>query len=123
MGMPAWIASCPVSQSRSTDTRAPTYGSFWALGSGRSMKIEDISDDVLSLVVLGKINAEFEFLAFKLILVRLRTRVATNFSAVSFKESVAELRAFFEKHDRLPSAMRDLDRIQAKGAEHDRRNV
>jgi len=60
-------------------------------------------------IVTGKNEFEFECLAVKILLGRLRAQVTND--PMSVQSSATELYSFFEKNQKLPSAQRDLAKI------------
>jgi hypothetical protein len=79
------------------------------------MKAGDIPDKVWAEVVLGNLDAKFELLALKFLLSRLRGQVRMDRSVSTIHESVEELKRFFSRHDNIPKASRDLEKIFQKG--------
>ncbi len=75
------------------------------------MGISEISDDVWTDVLLGKVNFEFECLAVKILLARLRIRLNTDTSPAAVQQCTAELKALFIKLEYLPSVKNDLGKM------------
>lgn len=62
-------------------------------------------------LVTGEIDCNFEFLAVKLLLFRLRLNVKNNPNEDVIKKSTEELHNFFVKKQRIPLTQRDLKKI------------
>lgn len=82
------------------------------------MEIPNISNDVLAAVVQGKINCEFDFLALKILLLRLRLKVSQDPSPTTLQACIAELKALFVKFAKIPVLHNDLAKIQQMGDYH-----
>lgn len=73
--------------------------------------MEDLSDKVLIDILTGTINIDFDFLAFKIMLTRLRQKVKIDPRLATIQECVNELQSFFTKYGSLPRMQRDIDKI------------
>ena len=79
------------------------------------MDIEKIPVHIWGDVISGKIECEFEFLALKILLMRLKLAVKNDPSPSSLKKSVDELKNLFIKTQKIPVSKNDLQKIFAKG--------
>jgi hypothetical protein len=73
--------------------------------------LESVSEKVLSDLVLGNINIDFDFLALKIMLSRLRQRVKMEPSPTTIQGCVNELQSFFVKFGHLPKTQQDMEKI------------
>jgi hypothetical protein len=73
------------------------------------MVLPPVNHKIWGDIVTGKANFEFECLAVKILLGRLRAQVTND--PMSVQSSATELYNFFEKNQKLPSAQRDLEKI------------
>lgn len=75
------------------------------------MEIPPITDDRWKELVLGNIDFEFEFLAIKILIFRIRLNIKKNNSHETIIKSARELRNLFLKTIKLPIAQNDLKKI------------
>lgn len=75
------------------------------------MDVTRITDEVCKDIILGRINQEFEFLALKILLSRLRLKSQQDPSPSALQQSVAELKGLFVKFGNMPSMQRDFEKI------------
>ena len=73
--------------------------------------MESVPEKVLNDLVLGNINVEFDFLALKIMLARLRQRVKMEPGLTTIQGCVTELQDFFVKFGHLPKTQHDLEKI------------
>ena len=79
------------------------------------MEIERIPKQIWIDTITGKINCEFEFLALKIVLARLRLDVMRNQSAEAYGKYADELKNLFIRSQKIPSAQNDLKKIISRG--------
>lgn len=79
------------------------------------MEITNIPIKVWTDLLTGKINHEFEFLAMKILLARLRSTLNHDSSPAAVQKCIGELKAMFIKFGHLPVAQRDLAKILEDG--------
>ena len=79
------------------------------------MEISNVPVKVWTDLLTGKINGEFEFLAFKILLARLRLTVSRESDSIVTQKGVKELKELFIKFGHLPAAQRDLAKILEDG--------
>ena len=75
------------------------------------MKPSNLSDQTLKDLILKELDAEFEFLAFKILLSRLRLKAMYDATPNAINNSIAELRKLFARFENLPTLQRDLEKI------------
>lgn len=80
------------------------------------MQVSDISDKVWTDIVLGKMDCDFEFLALKFLLVRLRIKVRYNPTDYTIQSCVDELKNGFKMYEHIPVTHQDLEKIKRIGA-------
>jgi hypothetical protein len=73
------------------------------------MNIDQISESAWASVIQGTRNVQFEFLGLQLLLVNLRQRLRAK--EISISDGIRELKNFYAKYGRLPSAERDFNKI------------
>ena len=79
------------------------------------MEVEKVPKQIWIDVITGKITAEFEFLAVKILLGRLRIDYRVDSSPEAVEKSVEELQGLFVKSRHIPSSQRDLQKILNSG--------
>ncbi|NLY88465.1 MAG: hypothetical protein GX085_02440 [Firmicutes bacterium] len=75
------------------------------------MDLSKIADQTWEDLILKDLDLEFEFLALKILLSRLRLKVKTDSTPDAIKNSVEEIKKLFARFENLPSAQKDLQRI------------
>ena len=75
------------------------------------MDIPTLSNPIWKDIVKNKVNFNFEFLAVKILLARLKLTVKYDPSPETIENCAAELRNLFVKTGRLPSVKKDLKKI------------
>ncbi len=75
------------------------------------MQIPPLTDKRWKELVMGTTNFEFEFLAIKILLFRIRINIKNNNSLEIINKGAEELRNLFLKTIQLPIAQRDLKKI------------
>ncbi len=75
------------------------------------MDPSQISEQTWRDLILAHINLDFQFLALKILLSRLRLKVKLDPSPESLGDSIAELKNLFLRFQNLPAAQRDLQKI------------
>ena len=75
------------------------------------MEIPPLTDRRWKELVIGEINFEFEFLAIKILLFRIRLNLKKDNSPEKIKKSIEDLRNLFLKTIKLPIAQKDLKKI------------
>jgi len=75
------------------------------------MSAVGIPHAVLREVIKGVRNPQFESLALKMLLVRLRMVAQMDPSAATLEKSVAEMQELFQKNAALPSIQRDMAKL------------
>jgi len=73
------------------------------------MNIDQISESAWTSVIQGTRTVQFEFLGLQLLIVNLRQRLRAK--EVSTQDCIRELKNFYLKYSRLPSAERDFNKI------------
>lgn len=62
-------------------------------------------------LLVGKVTCEFEFLALKILLTRLKMRIIKDSSPAVLQQCLIELNDFLNKNGSLPVVQKDLDKI------------
>ncbi len=75
------------------------------------MEIPPLNDKRWKELVIGNIDFEFEFLAIKILLFRIRLNLKKDNSPEKIKKSIEDLRNLFLKTIKLPIAQNDLKKI------------
>jgi hypothetical protein len=75
------------------------------------MEISKIPNAVWSDLLSEKGNPDYEFLAFKILLARLRLVISHDPSPAAVQKCIQELKALFNKFGHLPAAKNDLNKI------------
>lgn len=75
------------------------------------MEISKIPESVWMDLLIGQYNKEFEFLAFKILLARLRLAISRDSNPLVLQKSKEELKTLFLKFGHLPVAQKDLAKI------------
>jgi len=75
------------------------------------MEIPPLTDKRWKELVVGNINFEFEFLAIKILLFRIRLNLKRDNSTEIINKSIEDLRNLFLKTIKLPIAQQDLKKI------------
>lgn len=75
------------------------------------MDLSKIPEQTWEDLILEPINFNFEFLALKILLSRLRLKAQNNASPEIIQQSGAEIKNFFVRFHNLPAAQRDLIKI------------
>lgn len=75
------------------------------------MDIEKIPNQVWIDTINGKIKLDYECLALKILLGRLRIDVKNNSSVEVIQKYTEELKNFFIRTQKLPSSQKDLQKI------------
>lgn len=73
-----------------------------------------IFEKTWSDLISADINLDFEFLALKILLSRLRLKIKLDSSPENLRDSVEELKNLFIRFQNLPVAQRDLQKILEK---------
>ena len=73
------------------------------------MNIDQISEGAWISVIQGTRTVQFEFLGLQLLIVNLRQRLRVK--EISNQDCIRELKTFYVKYSRLPSAERDFNKI------------
>jgi hypothetical protein len=79
------------------------------------MEIEKVPKQIWIDTITGKIQAEYEFLALKILLGRFKMNMKFDTSAETYQKYADELKNFFIKSQKIQSAQRDLQKIISKG--------
>lgn len=79
------------------------------------MEIEKVPKQIWIDTITGKINCEYDFLALKILLNRLKLNTQHDPSALTMQKSADELKDFLIKSQKIHSAQRDLQKIMSKG--------
>jgi hypothetical protein len=79
------------------------------------MVIPDVSDKIWQNVLLQSHPYEFEFLALKILLTRLKTKLRFHPDDESLQNSAKELRELFVKTANIPKVQADLQKIVRQG--------
>jgi hypothetical protein len=79
------------------------------------MEIEKVPKQVWIDTISGKIAADFESLALKVLLERLKLSTKFDSSSKAFEKCAGELMEFFIKTRNMQSVQRDLQKILGKG--------
>lgn len=77
--------------------------------------IPPLSDEIWERILCDKLMINFEFLAIKILLARLKLTIKLNPETNLINECISEFRNLIVKTRRLPSVQRDLKKI-IKGA-------
>ena len=80
------------------------------------MQPSDISNKIWNDIVSGNIDCEFEFLALKFLLARLKLKVRYNPTEVTIQACADELKGTFAKYRHIPIASHDLEKLKKIGA-------
>jgi len=75
------------------------------------MEIAKVPESVWKDLLIGQNKYEFEFLAFKILLARLRLAVSRDSNPLVMQKSMEELKTLFTKFGHLPAAQKDLAKI------------
>jgi hypothetical protein len=75
------------------------------------MDISKIPNAVWNDLLSEKVNRDYEFLAFKILLARLRLVISRDPSPAAILKCVEELKSLFTKFGHLPAARNDLEKI------------
>lgn len=79
------------------------------------MEIPSANDPKWKKIILGELNYEFEYLAVKIILGRLHNKYQIQQTDEVMRQSIDELRVFFEKNKSIPKVHNDLLKIFNSG--------
>jgi hypothetical protein len=79
------------------------------------MEIEKVPKQFWIDTITGKISCEYDSLALKVLLERLKLNTKLDSSPKAYEKSANELRDFFIKSAKIPSAQKDLQKIMSKG--------
>jgi hypothetical protein len=79
------------------------------------MESEKVPREIWIDTVSGKINCEYEFLALKILLSRLKLDMKRDSSPEAFQKYADDLKSLFIRSQRIPSAQNDLKKIIRKG--------
>ena len=79
------------------------------------MDIENVPKQVWIDAITGKINCEYESLAVKILLGRIKIDVKYNPSKEAYEKYAEELKNLFIKSQKLPSSQKDLKKILSNG--------
>lgn len=79
------------------------------------MTYDNISEQTWQDLLLGRLDCNFEFLALKILLTRLRFKLQQDNSPASLRQCVAEVKGLFEKMGNLPKAQEDLKKLSEAG--------
>ncbi len=79
------------------------------------MEIEKIPKQIWIDIITEKINCDYESLALKILLGRLKIDIKHNSSAEAFQRYADELKSFFIRTQKMPSSQKDLQEIISKG--------
>lgn len=79
------------------------------------MDIDSIPKQIWQDTVKGKIDSNFDFLALKILLSRLKLTVKQDSAPSVLENSVNELKNFFKKTIHIPQSRQDLQKILTKG--------
>ena len=77
------------------------------------MNFDAISESEWTELIQGTREVQFEFLGLQLLIVNLRQRLRAG--EISIREGIAELKEFYTKFSRLPSAAKDFNQITHRG--------
>lgn len=75
------------------------------------MNPSNISDQTLKDLICKDLDVEFEFLALKILLSRLRLKAKSDSTPNAINNSIAELRKLFDRFANLPALQKDLQKI------------
>lgn len=75
------------------------------------MNIEQVPINIWTDVISGKINPDYQFLALKILLARLKLKTMQDPSPVVMQESIDEIKKFFIKCIKIPSCRADFEKI------------
>ncbi|NLM37358.1 MAG: hypothetical protein GX202_04450 [Firmicutes bacterium] len=75
------------------------------------MEVEKISKQGWENLLLKDVDYGFNFLALKILLSRLRLKVAMDPSPVSIQKSVEEIKNLFIRFGNLPSVQKDFQKV------------
>jgi len=79
------------------------------------MEIDKIPKQVWIDTITGKIDCEFEFLALKIVLSRLRLNLKHDSSTEAYRKYIDDLKSLFIRSQKIPSAQNDLKKIIGRG--------
>lgn len=79
------------------------------------MDYKNISNQTWQDLLLRKFDCNFDFLALKILLTRLRFKLQQDNSSASLAQCVEEIKSLFEKMGNLPKAQDDLIKISGGG--------
>jgi hypothetical protein len=79
------------------------------------MEIEKVPKQIWLDTITGKINCQYDFLALKILLERLKLNAKLDSSPRAYDKYAGELKDFFIKSIKIPSAQKDLQKIMSKG--------
>lgn len=75
------------------------------------MDLTTISDHALGELIAGKSQVELDFLAAKILLTKLRSRVRVDPSPAALSQSVAEMKDLLARFQKLPAVQGDLQKL------------
>jgi hypothetical protein len=79
------------------------------------MNIPDASNQIWKDIILMKREYDFEFLALKILLSRLKTVAKLHNDSDTIQKCANELFDFFVKTEHIPKSQKDLQKIMSKG--------
>jgi hypothetical protein len=79
------------------------------------MDIAKIPEKFWVDVLSGRLECAYEFLAFKMLLVRLKMVIKSDQSSGTVQKCVKELKGLFTGSMNIPSAQKDLTALLSKG--------
>lgn len=75
------------------------------------MNLLQISNNVWRDLLSGKVECNFDFLALKILLTRLRMKIAKDASQATLDECIKEFKDYLEKMNHMPVVQKDIEKI------------
>lgn len=79
------------------------------------MNLENIPEQIWKDILTGKTEKQFDFLAFKILLSRLKLQMQHDSSPQMVSRYIQDMKTFFNQNQLIPKAKRDLEKITECG--------